>query len=117
MSLFRLSLLVTLIILIILLLVTYTTNYIKIPNFFNNINDNEILSHSYSDIKNEKPKQKNVENKNIDNYLIDTNFTPFDSDDLDRELYGDGNSNINDYQMTETTGKAIAEALKDVIDR
>jgi len=131
-------LLVILIVLIILLTITYTTDYISIPEF-PKFFDREEESSSSSDIEYEKKykdkhpcplkqlnqqiqsKQLNQSNQqiqskqlnqqiqsntDINNFLIETN----ESDNINNRLF----SGADDFQMTETTGNAIADALRDI---
>jgi hypothetical protein len=121
-------LLVILIVLIILLTITYTTDYITLPSMpklFTKYDDES----SSSDIEHEKkhkhrPQQVNQVKQvnqvqqqfqtqqqfqsqtNPNNFLIETN----ESDNINNKLF----SGIDDFQMTETTGNAIADALRDI---
>jgi hypothetical protein len=111
MSLFSNYLLVILIALIILLTVTYTTDYVNIPsqiyNFFSNNNSVNIPSSS----DNVNPEKKDINNEDMNYFLIDTNFASVESDNVNKELFNP----MEEFQMTETTGNAIADALKDAL--
>jgi len=132
-------LLVILIVGIILLTITYTTDFsfpigpINMGNFFDNSTES---SSSCSNIEYEKnikslqqhkPNKNQVQNKlsttkvqsnpdrletkeepiDISNFLIDNNF---DSDNINKQLF----NYTEDFQMTENTGNAIANALADL---
>ena len=132
-------LLVILIVGIILLTITYTTDFtlpigsISMGNFFDNSTES---SSSCSNIEYEKNKKsiatqphtniqvqhrpnrhqtnpnqqiqpnRHIQEKptDISNFLIDNNF---DSDNINKQLF----NYTEDFQMTETTGNAIADAL------
>jgi hypothetical protein len=128
-------LLVILIVGIILLTITYTTDFsfpigsINMSNFFDNSSES---SSSCSNIEYEKtkkpiqqfkPNPNQVQNKStpsscispqtkeesndISSFLIDNNF---DSDNINKQLF----NYTEDFQMTENTGNAIANALADL---
>ncbi len=94
-------LLVILIVLIILLTITYTTDYISLPKLFY-----KEESSSCSNIEHEKKHNLKTSNSDIKNFLIETN----ESDNINNKLF----SGIDDFQMTETTGNAIADALRNI---
>ncbi len=101
-------LLVILIVGIILLTITYTTDYINIPKMPKFLTRNYADSSS-SDIEHEKKYKQphhNQPNVDISNFLIETN----ESDNINNKLF----SGVDDFQMTETTGNAIADALRNI---
>ena len=119
-------LLVILIVLIILLTITYTTDYITIPNKISNFFDSSEPSSppspttsSCSNIEYEKIKNNTQPTKyettqivkedttDITSFLIDNNFATIDSDNINKQLF----NQTEDFQMTENTGNAIADAL------
>ncbi len=123
-------LLVILIVLIILLTITYTTDYITIPElpkFFDKEDSSSSdIEHEKKLIK-QKPPQSNSIQQQIksnpqiqsnNNYIPNNETTDFssflietnESDNINNKLF----SGIDDFQMTETTGNAIADALQNI---
>jgi hypothetical protein len=132
-------LLVILIVGIILLTITYTTDFafpigsINMGNFFDNSTESSSSCSNIEYEKNIKPQQQlkpntnQVQNKlspiqiqsnpgrlqtkeepiDISSFLIDNNF---DSDNINKQLF----NYTEDFQMTENTGNAIANALADL---
>lgn len=132
-------LLVILIVLIILLTITYTTDYISLPpmpKLFRYGDDESSSSdiehekklhsqpHAHSHCKHHRhqsqpqlnqpqaqpqlsqPNQSQAQPTDISNFLIETN----ESDNINNRLF----SGADDFQMTETTGNAIADALRNI---
>jgi len=103
MSTFTNYLIVTLIILILLLTFTYSTDYLQFTNLLTQETESsENFSYS-SDIEYEKEK-------NMDDFLIDTNFATIDSDNINKKLFLD----TDEYRMTENTNNAISNALRNI---
>jgi hypothetical protein len=125
MSTFTNYLIVILIALIILLTFTYSTDYLKIDlpfkkdietsenslEYNNQLNQqNHMFKKKIETYKIDEIDEKKNENEDINNFLIDTNFTTNDSDHLNNELF----IQTDDYQMTENTNNAITNALRNI---
>jgi hypothetical protein len=103
MSTFTNYLILTLVILILLLTFTYSTDYLQFNNLLTQETESsENFSYS-SDIEYEKEK-------NMGDFLIDTNFATIDSDNINKKLF----LNTDEYQMTENTNNAISNALRNI---
>lgn len=142
MNTFNKYLLVSLIVLIVILLIAYTTDYIELPRIkFNSKSrsrsrsssdsqsSSQTLSESLEEIASEYMKEYKYNSKpnfksrqeNFSNYLKEENqetkshnliesIEPIDSDNFNKQLF----IQTEEYQMTEGTGNAIANALANV---
>lgn len=61
-------------------------------------------------LNNSDVEQSNVVEEDINNFLIDTNFTTNESENIDNKLF----IQTDDYQMTENTHNVITNALRNI---
>jgi hypothetical protein len=79
-------------------------------DYLSNKEEEQEKNFTFENFLNDKSDVEKQDKENIDNFLIDTNFTINESDNIDNKLF----INSDDYQMTENTHNAITNALRNI---
>jgi len=79
-------------------------------DYLSNKEEKQEKNFTFENFFNDKIDVEEQDKENIDNFLIDTNFTTNESDNIDNKLF----IQTEDYQMTENTHNAITNALRNI---